>query len=899
MLDKTIGQYRIIDKLGSGGMGDVWLAEDTQLNRKVALKFLRADLQVDEKAKQRLLREARAIAALNQPFICGLYGIGEEEGSTYLAMEYIEGETLHDRLLRSPIPLREALRIGIEVAEALEKAHQNGIIHRDLKPSNIMITSEGHAKVMDFGLAKTVEAAGGVEENIHSLSLTLTDEEVVVGTVAYMSPEQIRAEELDTRTDLFSFGTVLQEMLTGQHPFRRTTSLDTAVAIISEAAPAIPDELKETGRQLQSLLTAMLAKQSDHRPASMQAVQAELSRLLDETSATLGLAGILRKRRTRWIAVAAVVIVSVILIGSAMLLLFRARPLTVITGPIEGLIPVDDPLSKEWKASWNPVTDQIVFESDVRIGGHRDIWIADWTGYRRNLTLDNDGPDCDPVWSPDGKSIAFFSRREGNTGLYRMSAEGAHVRRITDVSVHRSGSPPSYLSWRHPDWIVYLDGYQGSRHLFRISPEGGTPECLTGNMLGEALAGDLSRSGRYLICHGYERDSPQDRLVLIDLMKSEYSVFPFPGVAPRWDPSDKIVHFISDPYPYANLFSVRVNPRRLRIRGEPARRTSALNINTFDFSPDGTQVVIDESGMVEIDLYLVSETTGFARNLEQTEQVTEDHFWEMWVAFHPDGDRFFYTSNIRQSSLLMDSLNDPGEPEFLLTKDVLGQPVVSPDGRWIILATRPEGQSATFPHIREIGGSGLRIVHEALPDSFTSMRVSDWFSDGDIAFHARVRGDSLDASQIGWAELDPENGQLVRIHRLGIYGASPVWSPDGKYLAFNKEGTVWIADRTGGNLSMLVPHEWFLNRPERTLLGRGVWAEVCGWSKHSSYLYFHWNLEDFFRIRMDADGHPSGEPEHWRSMSHDIRMYPPWSFHEDRILMSVTKAHSRILRLTF
>ena len=224
MIGRTIGRYRILEELGRGGMGEVYLAEDTTLGRKVALKFLPSEMRNDETARQRFLREARSAAALDHPFICHIHETGESEGLAFIAMERVTGQTLQDKLADGPVGVAEALRIGTEVAEALEEAHRSDIVHRDLKPSNIMLTSGGHVKVMDFGLAKQV--AVGEESQADTLT-KLTSEGSTLGTVPYMSPEQLQGKPVDTRSDLFSLGILLHEILTGSHPFRKTMKVQT------------------------------------------------------------------------------------------------------------------------------------------------------------------------------------------------------------------------------------------------------------------------------------------------------------------------------------------------------------------------------------------------------------------------------------------------------------------------------------------------------------------------------------------------------------------------------------------------------------------------------------------------------------------------------------------------
>ncbi len=412
MIGKALGQYQISERLGEGGMGVVWKARDTRLDRSVALKTLSTETLADPERRRRFAQEAKSASALNHPNIVHIYDIGEVNGMQFIAMEYVPGKTLEQLIGRKGLRLNEVLNYAVQITDALAKAHSVGIIHRDLKPSNIMVSEDGLVKVLDFGLAKLAEIA--TSEFGETAMLTepdgpRTEEGKIVGTTAYMSPEQAEGKKLDGRSDIFSFGSMLYEMLTGRRAFQGNSRVSTLSAILKDNPKPLNSVLHDVPRDLEKIIFQCLRKNPERRFQHMDDLKVALLDLKEESdsgklSAIPDSGVIVRRSRSRLVVGGS--ILSVLLIAGGGLYLRFLRPPS--PGPAPKIVPLTSYPGWQRNPALSPDGKQIAFAWDGERGDNFDIYVklVD-AGVPLRLTTDP-AAEILPAWSPDGRYLAFY-----------------------------------------------------------------------------------------------------------------------------------------------------------------------------------------------------------------------------------------------------------------------------------------------------------------------------------------------------------------------------------------------------------------------------------------------------------------------------------------------------------
>jgi Tol biopolymer transport system component/predicted Ser/Thr protein kinase len=800
-----IGPYRVVGLLGRGGMGYVYEAFDPKLGRHVALKVLPPELDTEDR-RRRFEREARTLAALQHPGIVHVYSIEESEGVRYIAMERIYGRTLAERIEAEGLPLRELLDVAIPLADALAAAHARGVIHRDLKPANVMVTDEGHVKVLDFGVAKW---AGGqqVDES------TATREGIVVGTVSYMSPEQAEGREVDPRTDLFALGVLLFRMSTGELPFRGSSAASVILSLLHDTPPTVTDLQPRLPHALSRIVKRCLAKDPERRYQSALEVKRELEELRRDLALTpRGLAA----RRSR---VAVTALVGLAAVGAALALLRRdSGP----APPVEGTFaPATSAPGPEFFPSLSPDGERLAYAG--RESGRWDVYLQRVGAQRPvNLTGEWTGDDVQPAFSPDGRSIVFRSSRDGG-GLFVMGASGESARRIADRGWNPSWSPDGreVAFATQPVFDAPYDRPTPSE-LWAVSLEDGRMRRVSGD---DAVQPAWSPHGHRIAFWGLVKGGSRRDLWTVPAGGG-------PAVAvtedealdwsPAWSPDGRYLYFSSDRGGSMNLWRVAIDERSGRVRGEPGRVTTpAAFAHHAGFARDGSRLAY-VSTSVEQELQRIRFDPGAERVTGEPQPLARDLRRLALPHVSPDGGWVVYSQTEPQEDLLLSRLD--GSERRALTHDAYRdrRPRFSPDGKRIAFYSNRGGHYEVWTLARD-GGDLRQLTRD--PER-RNARYPVWSPDGSQLLFSRpgITGEIVSVSRgpdapplralppfldpaFGFVGLDwsPAGGLIAGMlvstagERGGIavydlaqgryailtdFGTFPHWLPDGQRLVF-------------------------------------------------------------------------------------------------------------------
>jgi serine/threonine protein kinase/Tol biopolymer transport system component len=779
LVGRTLAHYRVLEYIGGGGMGVVYKAEDLRLARSVALKFLPPELTRDAEAKARFLQEARAASGLDHPNICTIHEVGEtDDGRLYLAMPSYDGETLRRRIERGPLAIEEAIDIAEQIARGLAKAHRGGIVHRDIKPANLIVTDDGVVKILDFGLAKLVGAA----------AITRTGSSV--GTPAYMSPEQARGEDVDHRTDLWSFGIVLYEMVAGRRPFRGDHDQAVLYGILNEAPKPLSEVRPEAPPELGRIVDGLLSKDAADRYPTAEGPLGDLRALRSNPTMTTTVrtetapppSGV--RPWMLW----AVILGAVVALAAGGFYLRRAgsraaRSESIVAG-FKGLTDLE---GSESYPSLSPDGRRLLYVKSIN--GNADIYLQDLaSGARRDLTAGSPADDTHPAWSPDGRQIAFRSEREGG-GLFVMDAAGGAVTRLTYAGYHPAWSPDGRQIAFSTEGVMRPQERRQVSQLWVVDVGSKEKHLLaTGDAVQPSWSPGGGRIGYWGLSGGGARrvlwtvpaagGPPVEVGLAWPLPAGRRAAGPAARDGtinwnPVWSSDGLYLYFVSNHNGSMNLWRVPIDEASGQVRGEPQPVTSSSQSLGF-LSIAGQRVVYaTDDGKSSLERWSFDPAT-FAVGSPQAIEVPRAIFS---AAVSPDGRSIAYGTSAPKEDLFVARSDGTGKRQ--LTDDNFKNrlPLWTADGAQIVFYSNRGGRYGAWA-IRPDAGGLKPLPHEAKEPLYNPTPSPDG--------HTLVA--TLDSRGAVLLDLDAPPGSVGRVQELappedGASFAATSWSPDGTRLA--------------------------------------------------------------------------------------------------------------------
>ena len=800
-----LGPYEILVPLGAGGMGEVYKARDTRLDRVVAIKILPLE-KTDATRRLRFFQEAKAASALNHPHIVTVYDVGSENGVDYIAMEFVDGKTIDQLIPRGGMRIGELLGCAAQAADALAKAHQAGIVHRDLKPSNIMISRDGLAKVLDFGLAKFSPSTQPQDDATQTLK-ALTGEGMVVGTVYYMSPEQAEGKPVDTRSDIFSFGAMLFEMATGHRPFTGDSRAAVLSSILRDE-PKPPAAVRgDLPPELSRVIMRCLRKDPARRFQHMADLKVALEELKEESdSGALGAISVATpvSRRSRWLVWAAAGAIVLSIAALAIWRFFFLPPPAAAT--LYAPVPITSYAGNQLSPSFSPDGSQIAFAWNGLAEDNFDIYIK-LIGAGTPLRLTTDPAfDFYPRWSPNGRWIAFIriADKTDSFSVLVIPALGGPERRLGTFhnNAIAASLPLESLCWTHDSKAVVISGAESTgrpNRLVLVPLEGGEPKALTHP--GPELFGDgmpaLSSDDRQLL---FLREANFSGLFVLSLSAAmepqgdperiddhQQNV-----TAADWLPASREIIFASSVNSTSTLFRIST--------GHGAQERAIPGTGSSAYSPTvswrGNRLAY-VTGTADANFWAVDLTTRTA----SLDRALSSSFRDVFPQFSPDGKRVAFYST-RSGTTQIWTANRDGSQAAALTSmagTTNASPRWSPDGHQIVFDSDTGG---TF-HIYVIGEDGGQPRQAASGESY----FASWSRDGRWIYFSSNRSG---VEQV-W-KVPAEGGTVMQVTHTG--GSGALESPDGKMLYYVKRdgnGGLWKMPVEGGQETQVVPDVYRVN----------------------------------------------------------------------------------------